>query len=113
MIWGGHGIWVFPIILACVLCLGPAAVLAWNNSIGQPATVEFAPAVSTGFFFAALLCYLLGKRVNRKTGRRVIDRITGRLKLETAYHHCFFVKVEYWGFLCLLLAAVMCVESFY
>jgi hypothetical protein len=116
MIWGGKGVWVFPIILLCVLCLGPGVVWVWIGGPGHPEsdkTVEFAPAVSIGFLLAGILCYLLGRRVNRSTGRSVIDRVTGRLKIEQAYHHCFFVKVEYWGVLCLLMGAVIWAESFF
>ena len=116
MIWSGKGIWVFPIILVCVLCLGPSAVWAWIGGLGQPGsgkTVAFTPAVCIGLFLAGILCYLLGNRVNRSTGRRVIDRMTGRVKIERPYHHCFFLKVEYWGFLCLLMGAVILTESFF
>ena len=117
MIWSGKGVWVFPIILFCVLCLGPATVSAWIGVGQQPdssgKSVEFIPAVWIGLFLASVLCYLLGKRVNRSTGRVVIDQMTGRLKIERAYHHCFFLKVEYWGFLCLLMGAVILTESFF
>ena len=117
MIWSGQGIWVVPIILACVFVLGPAAVRAWIGGLGQPGSgkdVEFTPAIfSIGFLLASILCYLLGKLVNRSTGRWVIDELTGRVKIHRGYHHCFFVKVEYWGILCLLMGAVVFAESFF
>ena len=114
MIWSGKGVWVVPIILFCTLCLGPVADSLWLFQTGSAKTFDFTPAVfSFGLLLASIFCYLLGKRVNRNTGRRVIDRITGRTKMERAYHHCFFVKMEYWGILCLLMGAVIWAESFF
>ena len=116
MIWSGKGIWVVPIILFCTLCLGPAAELGIGSLVqaGFSKTFDFTAGLfSFGLLLASLFCYLLGRRVNRSTGRRVIDRITGRIKMERAYHHCFFVKVEYWAILCLLMGAVIWAESFF
>ena len=110
MIWSGKGVWVFPIILVCVL----GSVVAWTSAGQQPQSGRsVTTAVCIGLFLAAGLCYVLGKRVNRSTGRMVIDRLTGRLKTERGHHSCFFVQVEYWGILCLLMGAVILAESFF
>ena len=42
-------------------------------------------------------CWFLGRYLNGKPARAVIDRTTGREVYEKPYHHLMFVKMEYWG----------------
>ena len=42
-------------------------------------------------------CWFLGRYVNRRPPRVVMNRETGREDLVKPNHHLMFIKLEYWG----------------
>lgn len=42
-------------------------------------------------------CWFLGRYLNGKPGRVMIDKATGQEVYEKPNHHLMFIKLEYWG----------------
>jgi len=58
---------------------------------------------SIALFLAAIAVYFLGRYLNTRPGRIVIDKITGKEIELKRIHSLLFLRFEYWGF---ILAAV-------
>jgi hypothetical protein len=95
IIWSGWGILV-PLIMALALLL---AVPFEGDS------AKYGLAFSQ--FVAAAGIWFVGKKLNDKPGRVMIDQETGEaLELKTK-HSLFFIKMEYWAFVVAAIAVVM------
>ena len=114
MVWSGKGFWAIPIIIFCVV----GVFLAWpwvagNGQEGYYVTHNALPPLGVGWLLAGVLLYLLGKHLNRGSSRLIIDPTTGREMAERPNHHAFYLPVEYWGVLSLLMGLVTLAESFF
>src|SRR5580700_9970813 len=107
MVWSGLGFWAIPIIAFCVG--GVFLAWAWVAGNGQPGyytTHSPLPALGLGWLLAGVFLYLLGKRLNRPTSRLIIDPTTGREMFERPNHRAFYMPVEGWGRLSVMMGLV-------
>jgi hypothetical protein len=58
------------------------------------------------FFLAAVVVWPLGKFLNRRQGKVVIEKETGKEVLVKPNHSLFFIRIEYWGPILLILGIV-------
>jgi hypothetical protein len=108
VIWSGRGIVAGLVGFAC-LFLTQAAVNAGTHdgrfyaSHGWPKLL--------GLWVAAALVWPLGRALNRRTERRLLDPGSGRWVLVRSGggHSLFFVPVQYWAVIYLILGAVCAV----
>src|SRR5262245_8816650 len=52
-----------------------------------------------GFIIAGCLVMLIGKYLNKKEGRVLIDKQTGEEVVVKSEHSLFFINVEYWSYI--------------
>ena len=114
MVWSGKGFWAIPLMIFCVV--GVFLAWAWvggNGQGGYYTTHNPLPPLGVGWLLAGIPLYLLGKRLNRATSRLIIDPTTGRETVERPNHHAFYLPLEYWGVLSLLMGLVTLAEAFF
>jgi len=102
MISKGKGFWVALIVPGSFACVFLGAI--WLSGCKEPCgdTLSIPLLIGGSFLLAGVICYALGKRVNRPGGL-VIDRMTGREMIYQPNHHLCFVRVEHWGLAFILL----------
>jgi len=98
IIWKGWGILVIPIVAVCFVVIG-GIVAAIGGALGMNSE-------SAGFLIMALssgasgyISYIVGKRLNARPGRVLVDKETGREITLKNSHTLFFIKMEYYGFI--------------
>jgi hypothetical protein len=94
VIWSGLGFLVAVITFGCLLLTEFVAESAFHDGSyyqthGWPKLV--------GFLAAALIVWPLGRYLNPKRGRVLIDPESGRQVVFKSGHTLFFVPMEYWG----------------
>ena len=94
IIWRGYGI-LAPVILVDITFILMMIIDSYTH------TINYADAhrwiYSIGSLLGAGLCWPIGKYLNSKPGRIVIDEKTGqRIELKKI-HSCFFIPFEYWA----------------
>ena len=52
-----------------------------------------------GFVVSAVLIWMIGRKMNNKPGREVVDKKTGEEIILKQNHSLFWIKMEYWGIL--------------
>jgi hypothetical protein len=110
VIWKGAG--------ALVLLFGIGAALFTNiitssvfNENNYFAKHSWAQAMS--LWIAGTACWFLGRFLNHRPGRVLVDKATGQEVTLRPNHHLMFIKMEYWGpiffaiGLCVLFAGAM------
>ena len=103
IIWTGWGILVF-IIGLLALVIAQAAANAVFGAGYYEANVW--PKVA-GAVVAAAVIWLVGRRLNSDPGRTVIDKQTGREMTLRRRHTFFFIPMEYWAPIVLVLVALV------
>ena len=94
IIWRGAGVLVILLgILMCLLMNIVTSALFHQNDYFQTHTW---PKV-TALWATAALCWFIGRYLNGKPGRAMIDKTTGRQEHVKPNHHLMFIKLEYWG----------------
>lgn len=103
IIWRGLGILV-PIIAVVITLL---ASLQVNLITGNPdySKWHYWPK-AVGAVAAAVLIWFVGKYLNSRPGKVVIDKNTGREMILRKTHDLFFVKFEYWSFVLVAFAII-------
>src|SRR5690242_3530938 len=95
IIWRGFGFLVVVIGIGAVVIADAICNLATGNG-------EFAKAHNwprcLALLLAAVAVYLIGRHLNHKPGRAVIDKATGREIILKRTHSLFFIPMEYWAF---------------
>lgn len=94
IIWSGLGFVVAVITFGCLLLTEFATRAAFHDNTyyqahGWPKLV--------GFLAAALIVWPLGRYMNAKKGRVLVDPATGAEVFYKPRHTLFFVPMEYWG----------------
>jgi hypothetical protein len=93
IIWSGLGFLVFVIAFACSLVM---AVFT-NALFGDGYYTSHSWPLAVAMAIAGALTWLLGKALNRRKGKVMIEKETGREVVLRPNHSLFFVKVHYWG----------------
>ncbi len=107
IIWRGWGILV--VIVAALAVVGTQ--LATTALFGAETYARHnAWLFPLGLALAAPIVWLLGRRLNGRGGRTLVDPATGRRVVVRRDHSLFFIRMEYWAIV-LLLAAVAAAVS--
>jgi hypothetical protein len=59
-----------------------------------------------GLFIAGCIVLLVGKYLNKKEGKVLIEKDTGKEVVVKSEHSLFFIKVEYWGYILFALGII-------
>jgi hypothetical protein len=103
VIWSGWGILVVPIVLGTAVAVG--ALVQWLlQAIGRPDLAFL--AFSIGLFAAAAVNWVVGRRMNSRPPRELVDSATGERVLLHRLHKLFWIRMEYWSVLVALAALV-------
>ena len=104
IIWSGWGILVPVIVIGTSLIMEIVTEAAFNDdSYYQSQSWPLALTLVV----SGILVWFIGKSLNSKSERVVIDKQTGEeLVLNASNHRLFFVKMEYWSPV-LLAAAIL------
>ena len=94
VIWKGAGglVLIFGIVAALLTNVVTSSAFNQNNYFADHA---WAQAMS--LWMAGTACWFLGRYLNSKSGRVLIDKATGQEITIKPDHSLFFIKLEYWG----------------
>lgn len=94
IIWSGLGFLVAVIVFGCSLALNVAFNAWWGE--GYYGAHKWPFAIS--LFLSALLCWLLGSALRKRTSQTVIDKATGKERvLDRSHHSLFFIPMHMWA----------------
>jgi hypothetical protein len=104
IIWRGAGaaVLLFGILAALVTNIVTSAVFKENNYFQ---THSWAQALA--LWLAAAGCWFMGRWLHSKPGRTMIDRSTGKEVVIKPDHSLFFIKLEYWGPILMVVGLVV------
>lgn len=98
LIWKGYGFLAFLVFLVSFLVVELAVGETFYRTHRW---VDF-----FGFVISALFCYFVGKKLNNNKGKVYIDKKTGEEVLIKKTHSLFFIKMEYWGIIFLVIGCI-------
>lgn len=92
--WKGAGalVLIFGIVSALFTNVITSSVFNENNYFASHA---WAQAMS--LFIAGIASWFLGRHLNNRPGRVLVDKATGEEVTLRPTHHLMFIKMEYWG----------------
>jgi len=93
-IWSGWGIVVIPVVVGTAVAVGAVGGLALR-ALGHPELTFL--AISLGLFAAAAANWIVGRRLNGRAPRELIDPTTSERVLLRRRHALFWVPVQYWS----------------
>lgn len=106
LVWQGWGILVVAIPFAVIAVVSAI----WTAMFGSAAAREGATLMlGVALLVSAPLVYLLGKRLDARPGRTMIDKDTGQEIVLRGAHTLFFVPVRYWAWIGAGLAVILLV----
>jgi hypothetical protein len=106
LIWTGWGFAV-PVVAFASLILAELAANAYFDDEFYYAENGWPKAV--GMFLAAALLWFLGQFLHRDPGRTVIDKETGQELVIRRTHTFFWIRVEYWALILVVVGVVVLV----
>lgn len=106
VIWSGLGILVIliPVLTALVMQSVTEALL------GPGAYRQNPWLTSLGLLASALAVWLLGRRLNGRSARVLVDQATGEQVTLRPRHSLFFVRMEYWAVVVTFAAVYLAVR---
>lgn len=93
-IWSGWGILVLPIVVGTAVAVGALGGFVLRG-LGHPELTFI--AISLGLFAAAAANWFIGRRLNGRPPRELIDPTTNQRVLLRRRHALFWVPVQYWS----------------
>lgn len=106
IIWRGWGILVLVVVVFFELIANSLVV----KPLGIPDHSIYEDIVGYLFFLpSAVVIWFLGKHLNGKKQRVVIDKETGQEITLPVEHTFFFVRMEYWAYILPLLTIILCI----
>jgi len=103
IIWKGFGILVIFIIFASLLGVEAAV----DRIFGKDYWENSAWPMSLAFIIAGFICWFLGRYLNNRPGRKVVDKETGEELELRKTHSFFFIPFQYWGIICVVFAIII------
>lgn len=94
VIWSGWGALTIVIVAVVSIAVGALLQLIFV-AVGLPQLAFL--AFSGGLFAAAAANWYVGKRLNGKPARELLDPATGERVLLTRRHSLFWIRMEYWS----------------
>jgi hypothetical protein len=100
IIWSGLGFLVFVFAFGCSLAMNVFTNALLGNEYYQTHAWPLALAIAV----AGALTWLVGNALNRRQGKVMIEKDTGRELLLRPNHSLFFIRMHYWGPILIALA---------
>jgi hypothetical protein len=100
IIWSGFGILVFVFAFGCSLVMN----LLMNPLFGDEYFETHAWPLSLALVVAGALSWIVGNALNGRRSKMLIEKETGREIVLRPNHTLFFVKMQYWGPILIVLA---------
>ncbi|MBO7419610.1 MAG: hypothetical protein J6U06_00620 [Spirochaetaceae bacterium] len=102
LIWKGFGILTIFIVGASMI--GVQATV--DNIFGTEYWKNNAWPLSLSLIISGVICWFLGRYLNSRPGRTVIDKETGEELELRKEHSFFFIPLQYWGIILGILAII-------
>ena len=94
VIWSGWGILVLPVVVGTAVIVGGLIQLGLDaTGHGNLAFLAF----SLGGFAAAWANWVVGRRLNSRPPRELVDAKTGQRVVLHRLHKLFWIRMEYWS----------------
>ena len=103
IIWKGAG-FIVAVVAFLMLLVTELSVEAFFGDDKYYQTHGWPKLVA--FFIAGCIVFFIGKYLNRKKGRVLIDKETGKEVALKSAHSLFFIDVEYWSYILFALGVV-------
>jgi hypothetical protein len=91
VVWRGWGILVILLVVACMI----GTQLVVNAILGDSTYQGW--MIGGALLLAAVPVWFIGRRLNGRPGRTLVDQAMGQQVTLRAKHDLFFVKMEYWA----------------
>jgi hypothetical protein len=109
IIWTGLGFLVAVIVFVSSIILN----LAFNTWFGEGYYDTHKWPLAISLFISAIICWLLGSALRKRTSQTVIDKATGQeMVLNRSNHSLFFIPMHLWGPVLALIAVVVLTMDF-
>jgi len=103
IIWQRFGFIVAVIVFGCSLI----ANLIFNAEAGPGYYDHHKWPFAISLMVSAVLCWFYGQYLEKRPGRAVIDKKTGREFILNKRHTLFFIPVRYWAPILLVCALIL------
>ncbi len=97
LIWQGLGFLVVIVPLLCVLVM---------SFLSAAVNLSNLAAVVAALFMSAAAVFYLGRHLNSRPGRTLVDPATGQSVELRKRHTLFWIPMQYWAFPLLLVAGI-------
>ncbi|MCR5761849.1 MAG: hypothetical protein K6G00_00525 [Treponema sp.] len=102
LIWKGFGI--LTVFFAFASMIGVQLIV--DNVLGTGYWKNNAWPLSLSLIISGLICWFLGRYLNSRPGKIVIDKETGEGFELRKTHSFFFIPLQYWGVIYSILAII-------
>ena len=103
LVWQGWGI----LIVGVPFLLIVVTSAIWTAVFGEPSVnANYSVILGIALLASAPIIYLLGKRLDARPGRTMIDKESGQEVVLRGAHTLFFVGFRYWAWISAILGAV-------
>jgi hypothetical protein len=108
VVWKGKGLWV--VWSLAIGGIATALLFVGTDAIGANPPQWFKSLLggSVIFILPGIFLLSLGLRARRQPPRTVVDPATGREKQVRTVHSLYWIPVQYWGALYVLVGAWLC-----
>ncbi|WP_066504477.1 hypothetical protein [Abyssisolibacter fermentans] len=101
--WSRGGILVLVVLVLAFMLMGflfdtITGIDDYTDGHGLPDVLAFA--------LSGVICWFMGRALNKPKGKVYIDPETGNQVVFSKTHTLFFIKVEYWGIILLVIAFI-------
>lgn len=108
IIWRGHGIWTFAILLGGAY-LFPNAWFwlhgsTWAQSTGPGHSLS---PIAFGIILSGAIVVAWGYYIHRHPPRPVVEVTSGRTVMQAAVHSVYGVRAQYWGMVFMVLGLLL------
>jgi hypothetical protein len=101
-----RGIGGVAVVIPIIVCLTINIVTSRVYDEANYFQAHLWPKVAA-LWITGVCVFLLGRYVNGKPPRVVVNRTTGKETMEKPYHHLMFIKLEYWGLIFVAIGLVL------
>ncbi|MGF1571303.1 MAG: hypothetical protein ACFCVD_25045 [Nodosilinea sp.] len=108
IIWSGWGILAIIIPAIAVVLIELLAKFVFGEGADQQNNEWL---LALGLLIASPIVWLVGHRLNRAPPRQLVDQTTGETVTLRKRHAMFFIKLEYWAFVFIAIAAALVING--
>ena len=104
LVWQGWGILVVGVAFALIVVVSAI----WTVVFGETSVNNnYSVILGVAFLLSSPIIHVLGKRLEARPGRTMIDKETGQEVVLRDAHTLFFVRLRYWALISAVLGAVL------